>query len=123
MRERIPCSPGPGSGPCSLVQRDPHVGERDRIKVVDVDTARKKLGLAVRRHELSDQVRANRELCGRESVVSLKLRRWWESNAPSRVKSKSGGMSFPLAILASGSLKSSKKGWIIAARGTSASRP
>jgi hypothetical protein len=33
---------------------------------------------------------------------------------PSRVKSNNGGMSFPLAILASGTRRSSKKGCVIA---------
>lgn len=90
---------------------------RTRLKVVDVDAPRDKLRLDVRRHELPIEIRADRELCrGRGWVSFSPLRDFRNANAPSRVKLKRGGRSLPVGIFASGILRSSKKGCVIAAR-------
>lgn len=45
------------------IQRDLHLLEGYRHKVVDIDSARHELGLGVWWHELADEVWADGELC------------------------------------------------------------
>ena len=64
----------------------------------------------MRGNKLPDEIRSNGEFY---KYFNVGVNRG-QGNKPSRVKSKSGGKSFPLGILAPSTRNSSKKGWTMA---------